>query len=593
MSSPDIKINVVPKPIIKGKMDVRFPAKVEVENFLTLTKANGVYTFGVDYTKLVASGITDPSTAQVAFLDASNNVYKVASIADILSGVGKPDDLAEVAFTGDYDDLSNKPALGTAAFAATTDFATAAQGATADSAVQPGDIGTAAAQDVGTAAGNVVQLDGSAKLPAIDGSQLTNLPVVSGGLAAANNLSDVANVDTSLDNLGASTVGKAVLKAANATVARGNIGAASWVRASVANILAQRAGSNAFLQFPDGLCDAMQDTTGIDAAHSLNWTYSTTYKEAGPFRPYNDSVAYEPFDNLTSWTTTGTSGNGSVTIYDPSDPDPAVGSCVRFATGASGVANINRTFSSIPRNFGISIFPRIEAAVHPLDALYFTIENVDNLSLQLRFYQDKVDLYQDGVWKSLDTHSTSAVNFRETWVEWKYNSSTSQTVSLYLGTEFIASLTGQCPAGTGTNGKCTITLTSGAHGLRIVSLASLAIGSTQLPSDMSLVGADRTVPGGFTSGWVVALIEYIAGEPIAINTDFTLSLAPNGHGTYEQITLVDGGRAMIGSIDPAKWVHVVYGEINFAGSIGTVVKSLLNTFNGKYVGVLGLTYGVY
>lgn len=37
-------------------------------------------------------------------------------------------------------------------------------------------FGTAAAEDVGTSAGNVVQLDGSAKLPAVDGSQLTNLP---------------------------------------------------------------------------------------------------------------------------------------------------------------------------------------------------------------------------------------------------------------------------------------------------------------------------------------------------------------------------------------------------------------------------------
>ena len=37
-------------------------------------------------------------------------------------------------------------------------------------------LGTAATQDVGTTANDVVQLDGAAKLPAIDGSQLTNLP---------------------------------------------------------------------------------------------------------------------------------------------------------------------------------------------------------------------------------------------------------------------------------------------------------------------------------------------------------------------------------------------------------------------------------
>ena len=37
-------------------------------------------------------------------------------------------------------------------------------------------LGSAANEDVGTAAGNVVQLDGSARLPAVDGSQLTGLP---------------------------------------------------------------------------------------------------------------------------------------------------------------------------------------------------------------------------------------------------------------------------------------------------------------------------------------------------------------------------------------------------------------------------------
>lgn len=36
-------------------------------------------------------------------------------------------------------------------------------------------LGTASAEDVGTSAGNVVQLDGSARLPAVDGSQLTGI----------------------------------------------------------------------------------------------------------------------------------------------------------------------------------------------------------------------------------------------------------------------------------------------------------------------------------------------------------------------------------------------------------------------------------
>ena len=47
-------------------------------------------------------------------------------------------------------------------------------------------LGTAATQDTGTGANNVVQLDGSSRLPAVDGSQLTNLPASGdGGIAMA------------------------------------------------------------------------------------------------------------------------------------------------------------------------------------------------------------------------------------------------------------------------------------------------------------------------------------------------------------------------------------------------------------------------
>ena len=46
-------------------------------------------------------------------------------------------------------------------------------------------LGTAATLNVGTGANNIVQLDGSAKLPAVDGSQLTGLTYASAGFAVA------------------------------------------------------------------------------------------------------------------------------------------------------------------------------------------------------------------------------------------------------------------------------------------------------------------------------------------------------------------------------------------------------------------------
>jgi hypothetical protein len=49
-----------------------------------------------------------------------------------------------------------------------------------DELVEGDSLGTAAALNVGTASGNVVQLDGQARLPAVDGSQLLNLPAGAG-----------------------------------------------------------------------------------------------------------------------------------------------------------------------------------------------------------------------------------------------------------------------------------------------------------------------------------------------------------------------------------------------------------------------------
>lgn len=69
--------------------------------------------------------------------------YITKSVND-LTNYTPSSSLATVATTGSYSDLSNKPTLGTAAAANTTDFATATQGGKADTAVQPGDLSTVA-----------------------------------------------------------------------------------------------------------------------------------------------------------------------------------------------------------------------------------------------------------------------------------------------------------------------------------------------------------------------------------------------------------------------------------------------------------------
>ncbi|WP_043745559.1 hypothetical protein [Paramagnetospirillum magneticum] len=79
----------------------------------------------------------------VAQVDVSDVLHKSQNLADLADKAQARINLglATVAASGSYADLTGKPVLGSAAAHADTDFATAAQGAKADSALQSSDIG--------------------------------------------------------------------------------------------------------------------------------------------------------------------------------------------------------------------------------------------------------------------------------------------------------------------------------------------------------------------------------------------------------------------------------------------------------------------
>lgn len=72
--------------IVKGKMDVRFPANIAVQNYITVTRANGTYTFNVDYTLLPISPISNPATAMIAVLDQTVGLYKMVTVSSLIAG---------------------------------------------------------------------------------------------------------------------------------------------------------------------------------------------------------------------------------------------------------------------------------------------------------------------------------------------------------------------------------------------------------------------------------------------------------------------------------------------------------------------------
>jgi len=48
MTTPILKIKVLAKPVVKGKMDVRFPGRGEAISPVLLDKSGGVFTFSID-----------------------------------------------------------------------------------------------------------------------------------------------------------------------------------------------------------------------------------------------------------------------------------------------------------------------------------------------------------------------------------------------------------------------------------------------------------------------------------------------------------------------------------------------------------------
>ncbi|MBN8968932.1 MAG: hypothetical protein J0G95_10780 [Rhizobiales bacterium] len=84
MSTPIIKIKVLPKPVIKGKMDVRFPSRVFGQAFIKVEKANGNFTIFPDASDLDPGPVSSSSTARVLLYDYTVGVWRAVSVESLL-----------------------------------------------------------------------------------------------------------------------------------------------------------------------------------------------------------------------------------------------------------------------------------------------------------------------------------------------------------------------------------------------------------------------------------------------------------------------------------------------------------------------------
>jgi hypothetical protein len=225
-----------------------------------------------------------------ALLNGKQNV--ISDLATIRAGAAlgatavQPSDLATVATSGSYNDLSNKPTipaaqvnsdwnansgvaqilnkptLGTAAAADTTDFATAAQGALADTAVQPADLATVATS------GSYTDLSDTPTIPTVNNPTIT---ITQGGVTKGSFSLNQSSGDTiALDAGGGSNV-----DIDNSTITKNasdKIQAVATVNANTAagatnpvydwvGTLAEYTAQNIATTHPDWLCYITDDNT--------------------------------------------------------------------------------------------------------------------------------------------------------------------------------------------------------------------------------------------------------------------------------------------------------------------------------------------
>ena len=89
MTIPTLKLKARKKAVVKGKVLVRYPAQVRVENFLTVDRSNGIYTFNVDYTLLNQDAIEDPTTTIVAVFDKTAGIFKQTTLSALIASAAQ------------------------------------------------------------------------------------------------------------------------------------------------------------------------------------------------------------------------------------------------------------------------------------------------------------------------------------------------------------------------------------------------------------------------------------------------------------------------------------------------------------------------
>ncbi len=231
----------------------------------------------------------------------------------------QPSDLSTVATSGAYTDLSGRPTLGTAASSDTTAFATAAQGAKADTAVQPGSLSTVATT------GAYTDLSGRPTLGSAASADASSFATAAQGAKAdtavqPNALSPVATSGAYGDLTGRPTLGTAA--AANASdFATAAQGATADTAMQPGDAVAQSRDGSAVMWSTSFTGTLDSSATESIAENAINGVVRSWLNEWGgmrgrnPYPAYADALA-RAIVETGDYTGTGGGGGNAFEIVD-------------------------------------------------------------------------------------------------------------------------------------------------------------------------------------------------------------------------------------------------------------------------------------
>ena len=146
--------------------------------------------------------------------------------------------------------------------------------------------------DVGTGANQIVQLDGSSRLPAVDGSQLTNLPnptagtVLSGFVTGANStVTNADSVEVAIEKLqGQVDASNTAISGKENTLTKGNI------TETTSSILTITGGTGAVIG--NGVTVAVTQATGVNSGYLSSTDFTTFNNKLSPTNVDNLSLIH-------------------------------------------------------------------------------------------------------------------------------------------------------------------------------------------------------------------------------------------------------------------------------------------------------------